>query len=178
MFKRLSALVSTVSLLAACAVADPPHEILSPEMAMIYGYVEAEYPIDAVDFHEFGVVYVPPFRRPPRVLVYGNGYFMAENIKPGKYYISAFYSGDKMYKVVDSARSSYQNVINIKPGSLNYIGSHRIVVYKRRLLTHGDFDVVRIRRPDERSLLKYFYELTDGTGWQKKIVRRMKELRQ
>lgn len=176
--RRLSILLSAVCVLAACAISDPPNEILSPEMAMMYGYVEADYPIDAIDFHEFGVVYIVPFRRPPRVLVYQNGYFMAENLKPGKYYIAAFHSGEKVYKLVDSAQSSYQNIINIKPGSLNFIGSHRIVVQSRHLLTHGEFDVVRIRRPDERTLLNYFYALTDGTAWQKKIARRMKELRQ
>lgn len=175
---RLSAPLATLCVLVACAVSDPPHDILSAEKAMMYGYVDAEYPIDAVDFREFGVVYIAPFRRPPRVLVYGNGYFMAENLKPGKYFIAGFQSGDKSYQVVNSPRSSYQNVINIRPGSLNYIGSHRIVVHKRRLLGHGEFEVVRIRRPDERNLLRFFYELTDGTGWQKKIVRRMKQLRQ
>lgn len=178
MVMRYSALLAIVSLLAACAVADPPNDILSADKAMMYGYVDGEYPIDAVDFREFGVVYIPPFRRPPRVLVYGNGYFMAENLKPGKYYIAGFYSGDKMYQVVNSPRSLYQNVINIRPGSLNFIGSHRIVVHKRRLVGHGEFEVVPIRRPDERSLLRFFYGLTDGTGWQKKIARRMKELRQ
>lgn len=173
-----SVLSVLIAVLAACAVAHPPNEILSPEKAMMYGYVDSEYPIDAVDFREFGVVYIAPFRRPPRVLVYGNGYFMAENLKPGKYYIAGFQSGDKVYQVVNSPRSLYQNVINIRPGSLNYIGSHRIMVHKRSLLGHGDFEVVAIRRPDERTLLRFFYELTDGTGWQKKIVRRMKELRQ
>ena len=175
---RFLYLLAVSCVLAACAVSGPPNEILSAEKAMMYGYVDAEYPIDVVDFREFGVVYIAPFKRPPRVLVYGNGYFMAENLKPGKYFIAGFQSGDKMYKVVNSARSSYQNVINIRPGSLNYIGSHRIVVHKRRLLGHGKFEVVRLRRPDERNLLRYFYELTDGTGWQKKIARRMKELRQ
>ena len=176
---RLSTLLSTLCMLAACAVAHPPNEILSPEMAMMYGYVEADTPIDAVDFYEFGVVYIPPFRQPPRVLVYKNGYFMAENLKPGKYYIAAFHSGDMTFKLVDSAQSSYQNVINIHPGSLNYIGSHRLVVRGRDIMQDRiDFEVVRTRRPDERTLLNYFYELTDGTAWQKKIARRMKELRQ
>ena len=103
---------------------------------------------------------------------------MAENLKPGKYFISAYHAKHKSYKVVNSAQSTYQSVFNIKPGSLNFMGSNRIVVQKRRLLTHGEFEVVPLRRPDERSMLRFFYEITDGTAWQKKIVRRMKELRQ
>ena len=79
---------------------------------------------------------------------------------------------------MNSPQTTYQNIFNVKPGGLHFVGSHRIVVQKRSLLSHGEFDVVRIRRPDERSMLRFFYEITDGTGWQKKIVRRMKELRQ
>lgn len=176
--KRFSSLLSAIALLAACAVAVPPNDILSPEKAMIYGHIEAEYPIDAVDLQEFGVVYIVPFKRPPRVLIYKNGYFMAENLKPGKYFISGYHSKSKSYKVVNSPQTTYQNIFNVKPGSLNFIGAHRIVVQKRSLLSHGEFEVVRLRRPDERSMLRFFYEITEGTGWQKKIVRRMKELRQ
>ena len=176
---RLLALQLSVALLLSCATAVPPDDILSPEMAMAYGYVEGDdYPIDAVELHEFGVVYVAPFRRPPRVLVYKNGYFMAENLKPGKYFIAAFSSGRKIYKLVNSAQSSYQNIINIKPGSLNFLGSMKVLVHKRRVLTHGEFEVQRTRKPDERSLLQFFYDVTAGTGWQNKIVRRMQELRQ
>ena len=175
---RLLALLVSVCILLSCATAAPPNDILSPELAMAYGYVEGEYPIDEVELHEFGVVYIAPFKRPPRVLVYKNGYFLAENLKPGKYYIAAFSAGRKLYKLVDSAQSSYQNIINIAPGSLNFLGALKIIVHKRRILTHGEFEVQRMRKPDERSLLKFFYDITAGTGWQKKIVRRMHELRQ
>jgi len=176
--KPISALLAAIVLLAACATAVPPNDILSPEKAMIYGYIDAEFPIDAVDLQEFGVVYIVPFKYPPRVLVYKNGYFMAENLKPGKYFISAYYSGNRVYKVVNSPQTTYQSVFNIKPGGLHFIGAHRIVTHNGRMLAKGEVDVVRLRRPDERSMLRFFYEITDGTGWQKKIARRMKELRQ
>lgn len=177
-FNKHIVLVVCIGLLAACATKAPPDDIISPERAMIYGYVEAEYTIDAIDFHEYGVTYVVPFKRPPRVLVFRDGYFMAENIKPGKYYISGFYSGRKKYTTVNSKQSAYQVVINVLPGSLQYVGSHRIVVHKRRLLTRGEFEVEEIQRPGEREALKRFFHVTAGTGWQKKIARRMKELRQ
>lgn len=176
--KRFSILLFGIALLAACATAIPPNEILSPEKAMIYGHIEADFPIDSVDLQEFGVIYIVPFKRPPRVLIYNNGYFMAENLKPGKYFISAYHAKHKTYKVVDSPQSTYQNTFNVKPGSLKFIGAHKIVVRKRSLISHGEFDVVRMRRPDERSMLRFFYEITEGTGWQKKIMRRLKELRQ
>lgn len=176
--KNLALLAISIGLVTACATKAPPNDIISPERAMVYGYVESKFPIDSIDFHEYGVTYIVPFKRPPRVLVFKDGYFMAENIKPGKYYISGFYSGRKVYALVNSKQSAYQLVINVLPGSLQYVGSHRIVVHKRRLLTRGDFEVEQIQRPGERDALKRFFHVTAGTGWQKKIARRMKELRQ
>ena len=175
---RKLVLLSAIAMLGACALAVPPNDIMSPEKAMIYGAIDAEFPIDSIDLQEFGVIYVAPFKSLPRVLIYKNGYFMAENLKPGKYFISAYHSKYKSYKVVNSPQTTYQNIFIVKPGSLKFIGAHRIVVQKRRLLSHGEFDVVRMRRPDERTMLRFFYDITEGTGWQKKIVRRLRELRQ
>ncbi|MDH5653034.1 MAG: hypothetical protein OEZ39_14350 [Gammaproteobacteria bacterium] len=174
----LAVLAISLGLTTSCAVKAPPDDIVSPERAMIIGYVEAEYPIDAIDFHEYGVTYVPPFTVPPRVLVYKDGFFMAENVKPGKYFISGFYSDRKLYTTVNSAQTAYQNIVIIKPGAVQYVGSHRIEVYKRRLLTRGEFEVKQIQRPGERQALRHFYHVTEGTGWQKKIARRLQELRQ
>jgi len=177
-FIHLSVMILSIGLMTACATKAPPDDIISPERAMIFGHVEAEYTIDAVDFHEYGVTYIQPFKRPPRVLVFRDGYYMAENIKPGKYYISAFYSERKKYTLVNSKQSAYQFVINVRPGSLQYVGAHRIDVFKRELLGKGEFEVVEVMRPGERQALQKMFLVTSGTGWQKKIARRMKELRQ
>ncbi|MDH5408891.1 MAG: hypothetical protein OEZ33_04050 [Gammaproteobacteria bacterium] len=173
-----SLLSLSLVLVSACATKAPPDDIISPERAMIFGHVEAEFPIDAVDFHEYGVTYIQPFKRPPRILVFRDGYFMGENIKPGKYYISAFYSGNKKYTLVNSKQSAYQVVINVRPGTLQFVGAHRIDVFKRELLGRGEFEVVEVMRPGERQALQRMFSVTTGTGWQKKIARRMKELRQ
>lgn len=171
-------LALSIGVMTACATKAPPDDIISPERAMIHGYVEADITIDAIDFHEYGVTYIVPFKNPPRVLIYKDGYFMAENIKPGKYFVSAFYSGRKQYKLVNSPLTSYQMIVNVMPGSLQYVGSHRIVVNKRYLLTRGEFEIVPLQRPGERQGLRRFFHITAGTGWQNKIARRMKELRQ
>jgi len=162
-------------LLSACASPPPPYDILSPENAMIFGYVESEDPIDLVEFHKYGEVYIPPFKTPPRVLIFRNGNFMAENIKPGKYYLAAFYSKLKKFSMANNKQSAYQIIINVKPGSLTYVGSHRIYI------KHGkneDPDIKQILQPGERMILRDMYHVTEGTAWQAKITRRLQDLRQ
>ena len=157
----------------------PPEDIKSPDAGFIYGYVEAHNDvIDQVDFVEFGKVYVPPFRTVPRVLVFDNGMFMAENIKPGKYVIAGFRSGRNHYNLARSKRQAYQHVIRIEPGEMQYIGSFNVRVTKKGRIDFGDFKVTMLQRPGERDVLKHLYEVTEGTGWQNRIARRLKELRQ
>ena len=164
-------------LLSACAAPPPPYDILSPENALVYGYVESEDPIDLVEFHKFGEVYIPPFKTPPRVLIFRNGNFMAENIKPGKYYLAAFYSNLKKFSMVSNKQAAYQIIVDVKPGSLTYIGSHRI--YKKHNQKNEDNpDIKQILNPGERQILRDIYQVTAGTGWQAKVARRLQDLHQ
>jgi len=134
--------------------------------------------IDRVDFVEYGKIYIPPFRKPSRVLVFDNGMFMAENIKPGKYVIAGFRSDRNHYNMASSRRQAYQNIFRIEPGEMEYLGSFNV----RKL--HGpkrqteNFKVTSIQRPGERDVLKHLHQVTEGTAWQAKIEKRLKQLRQ
>ncbi|MFO7603073.1 MAG: hypothetical protein R6X06_04570 [Gammaproteobacteria bacterium] len=163
--------------LVACNGQAPPDDVHSRKFAMIYGSVLADEPITQVDFFEYGKTYIRPFSRTPRVLVYDDGTFMAENIRPGKYVIAAFHAGDKnQFNLVRSKQQAYQKVIHVRPGELKYVGSYRIHVTKSRLLGKGKFEVEEVLRPGERQVLRNLQVVTDGTGWQKMIERRLKEL--
>lgn len=170
-------------LLTNCTVVSkgeaPPYEAQYQNSAFVYGYVEAEDDfIDQVDFVEYGKVYIPPFRKVPRVLVFDNGMFMAENITPGKYVIAGFRSGRNHYNLARSHRQSYQNIFRIEPGEMEYLGSYNVRVTKKGKIDFGKFQVTRIQRPGERDILKHLYRVTEGTSWQNRIARRLKELRQ
>ena len=157
----------------------PPDDAKTVDSAFIYGYVEAEEDaIEQVDFVQFGKVYVPPFNKPPRVLVFDNGFFMAENIEPGKYVISGFRSDRNHYNMARTKRHAYQRIIVIKPGSMKYIGSFNVRVTQKDKIESGKFKVTEIQRPGERDVLKHLYHVTEGTSWQDKISRRLKQLRQ
>jgi len=170
-------------LLASCTVVSrgspPPADMKTFESALVYGYVEAEDDvIEQVDILEFGRIYIPPFKKPPRVMVFDNGMFMAENIKPGKYVLAGFRSDRNHYNMARSKRKAYQRIVRIMPGEMEYIGSYNVRVTKKGRIEFGDFDVTTLQRPGERDVLKHLYQVTEGTAWQDKIARRLKALRQ
>ncbi len=157
----------------------PPDEMNSVDAALLYGYIEAdEDAIERVDIVEFGRIYIPPFTSPPRVLVYDNGIFMAENIKPGSYVISGFRSDRNHYNLSRSKRQTYQRIFRVQPGEMEYMGAFNLRVTKKGKINFGDFKVSELRRPQERDVLKHLYHITEGTVWQDKIARRLKALRQ
>lgn len=163
---------------AACAIPAPPDEIKDANHSMIFGYVEAPEEIVEVELREFGRFYLPPFVKPPRVLIFKNGDFMAENLKPGKYMISAFNSKNNDFVLVNDKRTAYQDIIHIKAGEVRFIGSYRITDVKRGFFDHGNFDVRKIRKPSERKVIRHLFNVTEGTVWQAMLEHRMKELRQ
>ena len=123
-------------LLAGCGVFSrgdaPPGDMKSPDAALVYGYVEADNDsINQVDFVEFNKVYVPPFKSPPRVLIFNDGVFMAENIKPGNYVIAGFRSERNNYNLTRSKRQSYQHIFRNRPGDMHYLGSYNLHVTQR-----------------------------------------------
>jgi hypothetical protein len=170
-------------MLSSCAAISrgdaPPDDMKSPDAALVYGYVEADNDnIVQVDFLQYNRLYVSPFKAPPRVLVFDDGVFMAENIKPGNYVIAGFRSERNNYNLSRSKRQSYQHIFRIKPGDMHYLGSYNLHVTQTGKIEYGDFKVTELERPGEREVLMRLYDATEGTAWQDKIARRLKELRQ
>lgn len=173
----------SLQLLAGCSAfsrgPSPPDDMNSPDAAFVYGYVEADNDtVEQVDFLKYKDIYVSPFKSPPRVLVFNNGMFMAENIKPGNYVIAAIRTQRNNFNLANSKRDAYQHIYHILPGDMYYLGSYNLRVTRKEVIAFGEFKVTELQRPGERDVLKYLYDVTDGTVWQKKIARRLKELRQ
>jgi hypothetical protein len=168
-----------MALVACSSAVAPPHDVYSKKYAMVYGSVLADEKITEVDLYEYGKTYIRPFTKTPRVLVYDDGTFMAENLKPGNYVIAAFHAGKKnQFNLVRSKQQAYQHIIRVKAGEIKYVGSYRIYVTKSRLIGKGDFEIEEIQRPGERQVLRNLHVVTEDTGWQKMIEKRLKELRQ
>lgn len=166
-------------IVSGCALKPkPPFEIVSPEKGMIYGNVRIPgHEVTEIELREYGKFYLPPFISPPRVMVFRNGNFVAENLKPGNYYISRFASKKLFYSLDKDARSAYQWIFNVEPGTVKFVGSYEISNVKPGLFVKGDFNIRSVRHPTERKILKHMFEVTQGTGWQARIDRRIKSLR-
>ncbi len=176
--RKLVFLLFPVFVIAACAKPAPPFEIKEANRSMIFGHVTAPEKVTEVELREYGKFYISPFIKPPRVLIYNNGHFMAENLKPGKYIISAFNTKKSEFVLVNSRRTAYQEIIHVEPGEAKFIGSYRITDIKRGLLDKGEFDVRHTRKPSERRVLKDLFHITRGTAWQAMLEHRLQELRQ
>ena len=165
--------------ISGCAVKPrPPFEVSSPEMGIIYGNIHiAGHEVTEVELREFGRLYVPPFVVPPRVMIFRNGDFVAENIPPGDYYISRFVSKKLIYPLVKDGTSAYQWIIHVEPGSTNFVGAYEITDIDPGIFVKGKFNIRTVRHPSERKVLKHMYKITQGTRWQSRIDRRIKSLR-
>ena len=164
---------------SGCAIKPkPPFEITSPEMGMIYGNIHIPgHEVTEIELREFGKFYLPPFVKPPRVMIFRNGNFVAENLKPGSYYISRFVSKKLLYSLVKDGHSAYQWIINVEPGEVKYVGAYEITDVVPGVFVRGDFNMRVKRSPSERTVLKHMFQITQGTGWQTRIQRRIKSLR-
>jgi hypothetical protein len=174
----IMALAVTLSMGGCVTKPTPPFEIISPEKAMIYGNIHIPgHEVTEIELREFGKFYMPPFIEPPRVMIFRNGNFVAENLTPGSYYISRFVSKKLYYTLVKDGRSAYQSIINVEPGSVQYVGAFEITNVVPGVFVQGDFNIRTVRKPSERKVLKHMFQITQGTGWQTRIERRIKSLR-
>lgn len=174
---KLLAVMVCLGIFYGCASKAPPGELRNGDASMIYGHISvSDDEINNIELREYGKVYIPPFINPPRVLVFKNGNFMAENLPPGNYYIARLSSRKTDYTLVNDLQTSYQWVIKVLPSSSQFVGAYHITNIEPGNFARGKFDFRSSLQPTERRILKHMYEVTSGTAWQTLIERRIKEL--
>ena len=155
----------------------PPKEVKSSDMGLIFGNIRAPERITEVVLRKYGKIYIRPFNRPPRVLVYKNGDFMAENLEPGSYILSTVVTVGNRYNLIDQKIDAYQNIIDLNPGSVKYLGTYQIFDLRDEDGRREKFEMMSRRKPDERQIVKTLYSKSRGTGWQDLFNKRLMELR-
>jgi hypothetical protein len=178
--KNLAVLLLSIFVLSCTmsrASISPPKDIESKEMGAIFGHIQAPERVKEVVIRKYGKIYIRPFNRPPRVLIYKNGDFMAENLEPGDYVFAAVSTLGDRYNLIQNKTDAYQDIFTVHPGSIKYIGSYKLYEFRPEDGRREKFDIMRLRKPDERTVIKNLYHKSKGTGWQDLFNKRLMELR-
>ena len=153
--------------------------VSGPDAAVAYGNITMPVGnITSVMLNKVGEIYAPPFKSPPQGHAYTNGNFLFENLEPGKYILLGFMSGQEAfyfnYQGVDEAKLLKEVAIDIKPGSVVYLGSYVVTGIDRNFFKTDTFDIKRSKTPTKNTILKHLIEASKGTGWDARFQKAMK----
>jgi len=182
MKQRLTMLViaMAVVMMAGCSGVAPIKPAANSEAAAAYGNITLpQGHITNVMLYKVGVVYAPPFKSPPKGHIYVNGNFFFENLEPGKYFLVGFMSGQDAfyfnYQGIEKEEFIKKVAVDIKPGSIAYLGSYEVTGIDRHFIKSDTFDIKRTNTPSKTSILKHLKEAAAGTGWDQRMAKAVKE---
>jgi len=167
-------------LMAGCSGVGPIRPATNSQAAAAYGNITLpQGNITHVMLYKVGEVYAPPFKSPPKGHTYTNGNFFFENLEPGKYFLVGFMSGQDAfyfnYRGIDKDKFIREVAVDIKPGSITYLGSYKVTGIDRNFIKTDTFDIERSATPSSSTVLNNLKEATAGTGWDQRIARLMKD---
>jgi len=154
--------------------------VAGPDSSVAYGNITMpdDKVITRVMLYKVGEVYAPPFKSPPQSHTYTNGNFFFENLTPGKYYLVSFMSGNAVFYFNFQGMSDEEFLnevaVDIKPGTVNYLGSYRVTGIDENLFKTDTFDIELSNEPNRITILKHLKEVTKGTGWDERFSGAMK----
>jgi hypothetical protein len=172
------ALATLILLLTGCG-APAIKPVAGPQFAAAYGNITLpdNKVITRVMLYKVGVVYAPPFKSPPQSHTYTNGNFFFENLKPGKYFIMGFMSGNNAfyfnYTGLSKEEFLKKAAVEIKPGSVTYLGSYQVTGITDNFLKSDTFDIKASKTPGKATILKHLIKAAKGTGWDKRFAAAM-----
>ncbi len=103
-----------------------------------------------------------------------NNYFVVPNLQPGKYYFVGFKAGKNYYKL---PRFDDKYMVEVKPGQIVYYGSIDYIDGREPgWFREGTYSLRKVAKPSEREMLQWFYQYSDGTGWDLIIKKRLQAL--
>jgi hypothetical protein len=175
---KLLLVTLAVVLLAGCGT-PAIQPVSGPDVAAAYGNITLpEGNITSVLLNKVGVVYVPPFKSPPEGHVYTNGNFFFENLEPGKYFLVGFMAGQNAfyfnYYGMKEDEFMKKVAIEIKPGSVTYLGSYKVSGITHNFIKTDTFNIEPSKTPSKSAILKHLIDATKGTGWDERLNKAMK----
>ena len=180
--KRLfSAVIITIiaAVLAGCFGAAPIKHATDSKRSAAYGNITLpdNLVITRVILYKVGEVYAPPFKSPPQSHTYTNGNFFFVNLTPGKYYLASFMSGNNVfyfnYRGLKDEEFLEKVALDIKPGSVSYLGSYQVTGIERNFFKSDTFEIKPSKKPAKVTILDHLKRAAKGTGWDKRFAKAM-----
>lgn len=109
-----------------------------------------------------------------KTVTYNHGEFFSPNLKPGRYMVAGFFSGDKFFALEKSLRES---TFEVTPGGVVYAGSYKLHLTKGGLFRRDKGSFEHIDSPAaERQLLQWLAKELAATGWGPGVNARLAEV--
>jgi hypothetical protein len=104
-------------------------------------------------------------------------YFVVPNLKPGKYRITGFVTGD----TYNSLPAKEEDALDVKSGQIIFAGSFDYIDGKQSVLSKfvglpGSYSLRQAKHPTEMEMLQWLNRVSAGSGWEAAIKRRIREL--
>jgi hypothetical protein len=177
MLVRYLKLIAIAVMLAGCAGGDAIVDPSDGTRGMIFGrfdYSDSKYIVTHMTLDPRDRVTVRMGMRGERVHVYNGGIFFFEDLKPGKYGVSALFSGNTMFTLPSEQKME----ITVGPGEIHYMGTYKLKIDSPKFFSRTGGAITRTdRKPNELELLEEMRELVKDTGWRPKIERRIGQLK-
>jgi len=175
---RMIIIAMLAAMIAGCGSASI-RQASGPSAAAAYGNITLPAGnITKVMLYKVGAVYAPPFKSPPQSHTYENGNFFFENLEPGKYFLMGFMSGNEAfyfnYRGMSDEEFMKKVAIDVKRGSVMYVGSYEVTGIDRNFIRSDTFDIKRSKTPAKGTILKHLIEAAQGTGWDKRLEKENK----
>lgn len=155
-------------------------ERTSQQHALIFGRIETKdekktLKLSSVAIQRWGNVYFNMGHMPKgeENFVTTNNYFVVPNVAAGKYFFKGFVTGN----VFNNLPHSTSELFNVKPGAVHFVGSYDYTTKRNSIMgVPGKYSLENAKKPTELDLLQWLYQSSLGTGWEKDIAQRIRNL--
>ena len=167
-----------VLVFSGCALNPSVRTSLEADSSLIFGYFdmsESPYELSCVTMTQderSGIVY-----RQSCMTTLPSGLFYMENVPPMKYHIPFFNAGGKLHMI----SSSEQDLIDVPPQSMMFIGPYKYKVYDKNLaqvlrITSEKYGLEPVKSPSKKEVLKMLLQEVKDPRWRQRIQQALSKM--
>jgi len=171
--------LAVVLVFSGCAINPSVRTSVEPDSSLIFGYFdmsESPYELSCVTMTQderSGIVY-----RQSCMTTLPSGLFYMENVPPMKYHIPFFNAGGKLHMI----SSSEQDLIDVPPQSLVFIGPYKYTVHDKNLaqalkITSEKYGLNPVQSPSEKEVLKMLLKEVKDPRWKQRVQQTLSNMK-